>query len=178
MANNTFPSDWREQPCVIAVVPLPLVPYVAGLTKIMENRGFWASEEDYVAGYQAVIELGECLMATCVQDLIESNDRLYRMLNTAIFGVTYATVSTDPLVVTPAIAPHVTLDIHNEDSLLGRIYNLTQLMDNRLAGTDTPNYSGDGIKQQLQAILDAIAADDTDIEAILAAAQQIALLVA
>lgn len=147
--------------------------------KIAEQRGFWSTEEDYRRGYSAVTELEACLMATCLDNLLEQNDAMYRMLNTGIFGVTYATVSEDPLVVTPAIAPHVTLDIHDQDSILGRIERLTQLLDNRIAGTDTPLYDDvNGLKQQLQAILDAIGSDDTDIEGILEAVQSIALLVA
>src|ERR1044072_369068 len=140
MANNTFPSDWRDQPCFLVNIPRPLVPYVGGLLKIAEQRGFWASQQDYIDGYTAVVELEECLMSTCLDVLLEKHDEQYRLLNTAIFGVTYATVSEDPLVVTPAIAPHVTLDVHDQDSIMGRLDRLTQLVDNRLGGTETPLY--------------------------------------
>lgn len=178
MANNTFPSDWRDQPCFLVSIPRPLVPYVGGLLKIAENRGFWASDTDFLAGYTALIELEGCLMSTCLNVLIEQNDALYRLLNTALLGVTYTTVSEDPLVVTPAIAPHVNLDIHDEDSLIGRIDRLTQLLDNRLAGTDTPLYSDlPGIKQQLQSIIDSLG-DDTDLATIISDLEAIAVLLA
>jgi len=156
MANNTFPEDWRDQPCFLVSIPRPLVPYVGGLMKIAENRGFWASDIDFSRGYTAVIELEGCLMSTCLDVLLQQNDALYRMLNTALLGVAYTTVSEDPLVVTPAIAPHVNLDIHDQDSLMGRLDRLTQLIDNRIAGTETPLYDAlPGVKQQLEAMTEA-----------------------
>lgn len=179
MASNQFPENWQDEPCFLVAIPKPLVPFVGGLMRIMEQRGFWATAADYERGYLAVAGFEGCLMATCLQDLMELQQAQYRMLNTALFGVTYATESEVPLVVTPAIAPHVTLDVHDGDSLLGRVDRLTQLVDNRIAGTETTLYDDlPGLKQQLQAILDAMAADDTDIEGILEAAQAIALLLA
>lgn len=177
MANNTFPDDWREQPCFLVAVPKPLVRYVAGLSKILEQRGFWASEEDYIRGYTATIEWEECLMTTCLDVLLQQNDALYRLLNTALLGVAYTTVSEDPLVVTPAIAPHVNLDIHDQDSLMGRVDRLTQLIDNRIAGTTTDLYTDTpGLKQQLQTIIDSLSSDDTDLATIISDLEAIALL--
>src|ERR671939_139306 len=141
MAQNTMPDDWRDQPCFLVSVPRPLAPYVGGLMKVMEYRGFWASDDDYLRGYTAVIEFEECLLATCLNTLLEQNDALYRMLNTALLGVAYTTVSTDPLLVTPAIAPHVNLDIHDEDSLIGRLDRLNKLVDNSINGTVNDQYS-------------------------------------
>jgi hypothetical protein len=169
MANNTFPEDWREEPCFIVAMPRPLVPYVGGLLKIMEYRGFWGSDADFLRGYTATVELEECMMATCLSALLEQNDALYRLVNTALLGVEYTTVSEDPLVVTPAIAPHVNLDVHDQDSLMGRIDRLTQLIDNSINGTETPLYSYDpSVKALLQGIIDALGSEDTDLGSILA----------
>jgi len=144
--------------------------------KLAEQRGFWQTETDYQNGYTAVIELEACLMSTCLNVLFQKQDELYRMLNTGIFGVTYATVSEDPLVVTPAIAPHVTLDVHDQDSIMGRLDRLTQLVDNRLAGTETPLYDElPGIKQQLEDIIAALG-DTSDLTTIISDLEAIALL--
>ena len=176
MASNTFPLDWRDEPCFLIAIPRPLVPYVGGLMKMAEKRGFWLSEDDYAAGYQAVTEMEACLMSTCLSDLFERQDALYRMVNTALFGVLYDTVSEDPLVVTPAIAPHVTLDVHDQDSVMGRLDRVTQLIDNRLAGTETPLYDDlPGIKQQLQTIIDSLA-EGTDLTEVIADLEAIAVL--
>jgi len=178
MSANTFPADWRDQPCFLVAIPRPLVPYVGGLLKIAEKRGFWASDDDYMRGYVATLELEECLMATCLNVLLQQNDALYRLVNTALLGQPYTVVTDDPLVVTPAITPSVTLTILDQDSLMGRIDRLTQLIDNRLAGTDTPLYADlPGIKQQLEAVIAALG-DDTDLTTIISDLEGIALLLA
>ena len=176
MANNTFPEDWRDQPCFLVSIPRPLVPFVGGLLKIGEQRGFWVSEADYTRGYTAITELEACLMTACLDVLFEKMDAQYRLINTALLGVAYTTVTVDPLVVTPAIAPHVNLDIHDQDSLIGRIDRLTQLIDNRIAGTATDLYSDlPGIKQQLEDVIAALG-DDTDLTTIISDLEAIALL--
>lgn len=176
---ETFPEDWRDQPCYLVAVPRPLVPYVGGLLKMMEQRGFWASATDYSRGYTAVTELEACLMTTCLDVLLQQNDALYRLLNTALLGVSYTTESEDPLVVTPAIAPHVNLDIHDQDSIMGRLDRVTQLIDNSINGTETPLYAYDpSVKALLQSVIDALGTEDTDLGDILSQLETIALLVA
>lgn len=178
MANNTFPTDWREQPCFLVSIPRPLAPFVGGLLKIVENRGFWLSDTDYLRGYTAVTELEACLMSTCLDVLLQQNDALYRLVNTALLGQAYTVASEDPLVVTPAIAPSVNLTILDQDSLMGRIDRLTQLIDNRIAGTETPLYADlPGIKQQLESVIAALG-DDTDLATIISDLEAIALLLA
>lgn len=176
MANNTFPDDWRDQPCFLVSIPKPLVPFVGGLLKIAENRGFWASDMDFMRGYTAIIELEECLMTTCLDVLLQQNDALYRLLNTALRGEEYTVVTESPLVVTPAISPAVDLTYLSQDSLLGRIDRLTQMLDNRLAGTETPLYDSlPGIKQQLEDVIAALA-EGTDLSGVLSDLEAIALL--
>lgn len=174
MANNTFPEDWRDQPCFLVAVPAPLVPYVGGLLKITEQRGFWATADDYERGYTASLELQGCLMSTCLAELIESNDRLYRMLDAALFGKEYEVITEDPLVVEPGIPAVHEMIYQDGFGLMYQVDRLTQLLDNRIAGTETPLYDDpNGLKQQLQAVIDALAADDTDIADIL---DQLALI--
>lgn len=178
MASNTFPADWRDQPCFLVSIPRPLVPFVGGLLKILENRGFWVSEEDFVSGYTATTELEACLMSTCLDVLLQQNDALYRLVNTALLGQAYTVVSPDPLVVEPAIEPMVTLEILDQDSLIGRVDRLTQLVDNRLAGTETPLYDQlPGIKQQLEDIIAALG-EGTDLTEVISNLEAIALLLA
>jgi len=176
MASNVMPEDWRDQPCFLIAIPRPLVQFVGGLLKIAENKGFWASEDDYTRGYTAVTELEACLMSTCLDVLLQQNDALYRLVNTAVLGQAYTVVSDDPLVVTPAIAPAVDLTILDQDSLMGRIDRLTQLIDNRIAGTATTLYTDlPGIKQQLETVIAALG-DDSDLTTIISDLEAIALL--
>jgi len=178
MANNTFPEDWRDQPCFLVSVPLPLVPYVGGLLKIAEQRGFWQSIDDYYRGYTAVTELEACLMTTCLSLLLEKQDELYRLVNTTVRGQLYSIESSDPLVVTPAIEPIVNLDILDQDSVMGRLDRIAQLIDNTFNGTETPLYTyTPNVKEQLQSIIDALG-DDTDLTTIISDLEAIALLLA
>ena len=178
MANNTMPEDWEEQPCFVVAIPRPLVPYVSGLLKMAEQRGFWATTDDFQRGYKAVIALEGCMMSTCLDVLLEKQDALYRLVNTGIFGVEYSTVTPDPLVVSPAIEPYVTLENFDQDSIMGRIDRLTQLVDNRLAGTETPLYDElPGIKQQLEDIIAALG-EGTDLSEVISNLEAIALLLA
>lgn len=179
MAQNTFPSDWREQPCFLVAVPRPLIPYVAGLLKILEKRGFWASDDDYRDGYTAATELEVCLVATCLNVLFDKLDGIYRMLDTGIYGTEYTIESTDPLVVTPAIPAARALAFDSQDSVLGRLDRLAQTQEAFVAGSDTPLYSGSpNVHALLQSIIDALAAEDTDISGLLGELEVIAGLLA
>lgn len=178
MASNTFPEDWRDQPCFVVTVPRPLIPYVGGLLKIMEQRGFWSDAANYERGYTATLELEGCLMATCLDVLLEKHNELYRLLNTAVFGQLYTVESSDPLVVTPAIEPAVDLTVLDQDSIMGRLDRLTQLIDNTINGTETPLYDYlPSIKQQLTDIITAIG-EGTDLTEVLSDLEAIAVLLA
>ena len=114
----------------------------------------------------------------CLDELLEKQDALYRLVNTAMFGQSYTVDEGPPLVVTPAIAPAVDLTVLDQDSLMGRVDRLTQLIDNRIAGTETPLYSDlPGIKQQLESVIAALG-DDSDLATIISDLEGIALLLA
>lgn len=176
---QTFPSEWRDAPCTLLVVPMPILPYVIGLLKMPEQKGFWASNDDYRAAYTAFYEMERCAVTICLADLIESSDRLYRMLDTAIFGTEYTVESTDPLVVSPAIEPVHSVSIINQDAILGRVDRLTQLLENAINGTETPLYTlSPSVKALLQSIIDALSSEDTDIGSLLTELEVIAGLLA
>lgn len=176
---ETFPALWRDMPCYVVAIPRPLIPYIGGLMKILENRGFWSSEADYSSAYDAVLEFERCLMTTCLDDLLERQDRLYRMLDAALFGKEYTLVSADPLEVTPGI-PAVHEMIYQTDfGIMAQIDDLRQLIDNSINGAATTNYAyPESVKDLLQGIIDALAADDADLESILSKLEIIAALVA
>src|SRR5947207_12785009 len=96
MANNVMPEDWRDEPCFLVAIPRPLVPFVGGLLKMTERRGFWASEADYLRGYTAITELEACLMTACLDVLFQKQDELYRLINTAVLAVAYTALCFDP----------------------------------------------------------------------------------
>jgi hypothetical protein len=150
------------------------VQYVAGLAKMAENPGFWASEADYVAGYTAITEWEACLMTTCLNVLLDKQDDMYRLLNTVLRGESYTVVTLDPLVVSPEIAHTVDLGFVDQNSVFGQLDRMTQLVDNSINGTTTPLYTYDpSVKALLQSIIDGLASSDSDL---LAQLEQIVIL--
>jgi len=180
MSRITFPADYAERPCYLVAINASLIPYVAGALRFFEKRGTWSTDADYEAGYNAFAELQVCMMRLCVDDLIESNDRLYRMLDTALYGREYTVVSTDPvLVVEPPIAATHLLAIEQEDSILGRMEDMRQLLQNALNGTDTPLYDrANGVRDLLEQLITALEATGDLDDDMLAKLAEIALLVA
>ncbi len=101
----TFPPDYSERTCYLVPINVTLIPMVAGALRFFEKRGSWETEQDYEQGYTAFAELQVCLMKACIDDLVESNNRLYRLLDTALYGRVYQLVTTEPLTITPEIPP-------------------------------------------------------------------------
>jgi len=175
-----FPADYDERSCYLVAINASLIPMVAGALRFYEKRGTWHTDADYESGYNAFAALQACFMKCCIDDLIESNDRLYRMLDTAIYGRDYAVIATEPeLVVDPPIQPTHLLTIENEDSILGRMEDMKQLLQNGINGTETPLYDrADGIRDLLEQIKLAIEAGENLDPEMLAKLGEIAVLLA
>jgi len=175
----TFPADYAERSCYLVAINASLIPYVAGALRFFEKRGTWATDADYESGYNAFSELQVCMMRCCIDDLIESNDRLYRMLDTALYGTAYEVITSEPLEVEPIIFATHELTIADPDSVLGRMEDMKQLLQNALNGTTTVNYSDTpGIRELLANIITALEATGTLDDDMLAQLVQIASLVA
>ena len=164
--------------CELAVFPVAAVPYALGALESRTPRHIWA-DASYVRGEQLIRRLQLALLCGGLQELLESNNRLYRMLDTAIYGTGYVVQSTDPLVVEPAIPPQRTMGIHDEASILGRMENLKQLLENALNGTETPNYSRpNGIRDLIEQLTAALQETGQLDDEMLAKLAEIAVLVA
>jgi hypothetical protein len=166
--NYVFPSDYGERGCYVVAIDAALVPLVAGALRIFEQPWAWRTVEDYERGYNAFAELQACMAVTCLNKLIESNNQIYRLLDTNLTGKEY-TEGLDPITGEPIAEPPIPvvpeLPIY---PLLVRVARVEQLLDNAFNGLisdDWPNPVS--IRDQLQAIQDALAADDADIEQIL-----------
>lgn len=176
----TFPADYAERPCYVVLINASLIPFVAGALKIFEERRSWHSDAEYEQAYNAFAELQSCMTKLCLDQLLESNDRTYRMLATAIYGTTYTVTATSPaLVVSPAITPTHALTIDHEDSILGRMEDQRQLLQNALNGTETPNYDrADGVRDLLEQLKTALEAESNLDPEMLAKLGEIAVLLA
>lgn len=175
----TFPTDYLERSCYLVAINASLIPLVAGALRFYEKRGSWATAGDHEQGYHAFAELQVCLMKACLDDLFERHDRLYRMLDTAIFGTPYSVVAIEPLDVIPAIEPTHDLAIAEPESILGRMDDLRLLLDNALNGQINTAYSRpDGIRDLLERLITTIEADESLDPEILAKLGEIAVLLA
>lgn len=178
-ASYSFPVGYDSATCYLVPINAALVPLVAGALALFQERHYWSTSDDYERGYNAFAELKACLMRACIDDLVESNNRLYRMLDTAIYGRTYVVQTADPLVVVPDIEPTHVLEIEHSDSVLGRMEDLRQLLQNALNGTETPNYDRpNGVRDLLESLITALQANGQLDDEMLAKLTEIALLVA
>lgn len=175
----TFPSDWRDMPCFLISTPAPLVPYTAGLLKILENRGFWADDDSFHDAYTALYELERCYVSTCVSDLIESNRQIYRLLDTIHNGQLYSASGETPDTISPVIPLVPPRGIVNDNSEMGRSQIVIEALESFIAGSDTPHFSGTpNIHALLQAIIDALSTEETDLGDLLTQLELIAGLLA
>jgi hypothetical protein len=175
----TFPADYAERPCYLVPINASLIPFVAGALKIFEERRSWHTDDEYEQAYNAFLELEICMTRLCLDELLESNDRLYRMIDTAIYGRIYSIVTSDPLVVEPAIEAVHALVIEDPDSLLGRAEDMRQLLQNALNGTETTFYDRAlGVRDLLELIQAALEAEGSLDPDMLAKLAEIALLLA
>jgi hypothetical protein len=56
---------------VLLFVPVELVPIVGGLFASLERRAEWATDSDFMSGYQAMAALEAQLMSDCLGNLIQ-----------------------------------------------------------------------------------------------------------
>ena len=155
---QTFPATYDTSSCYLVPINASLIPIVAGALGLFQERWAWNTDEDYERGYNAFAELKVCLMKTCIDALIESNNRLYRMLDTAIYGTQYLIQSPEPnLIVVPEIGPTRSLFVEDERSIIGRMETFQQLLDNALNGTETPQYDrANGVRDLLEQLISSI----------------------
>lgn len=139
-----FPANYGKE-CIIIALDKALVPLVAGALKPFEQAYTWVSDEDYEQGYNAFVELQASFMNSCLKELIESNNRIYRLLDTALNGEVY-TALPDPLkptetIVTPALpaAPLASSPAALPAwALRRRLERLINLVDNQSTGANFP----------------------------------------
>lgn len=137
----TFPIGWYNTCCYLVPIRAALVPFVAGALRQLESREAWQTETDYEAAYNALAEFEACMTRLCVDDLIESQRQIYRLLDVALFGRGYvADVGPDgETIITPEIpaTPNTGAQL---PGLIERAAKLERLMDNAINGTFYQDY--------------------------------------
>lgn len=117
------------------------------------------------------------LLCGGLKEITDRQDDLYRMVGTAIYGTIYEVVATDPeLIVSPTIDPTHALVIESDESILGRMELMKQLLENGINGTATPNYDRENGIRDLLELIKAALEDENDIDSdMLAKLAEIAL---
>jgi hypothetical protein len=155
-----FPADYGQN-CILVPIDAALVPIVAGALLHFQLRGYWQTDDDYEQGYNAFAELQVAMSGCYLSDLIESQNRVYRLLDTALNGATYSSEvnPADPArpIVSPAIpaAPAASLPTDLPSAALrSRMERLINLVDNLTTGA-TPTFDlndSEGLRQTIRGI--------------------------
>lgn len=180
------PEPATNERSYLVCVPERLLPIFCGALNTLENRDAWASEEDWALGYRWIVETQVNLMRGCVDRIVDIQEKIYRLLDTALNGTVYdVTPAVSPLpapppdptrpTISPAIpdAPSAILPrLLTNIALRNRIDRLVDLVDNGFNGTDIvpPASTAPAVRANLEEIrllLEAIGTNDADIESIL-----------
>lgn len=172
-----FPSDYGTRGCALVPIDMSLLAIIAGMIAPLEEERLW-DEGDYPQAYRAIADLEASMTQLCVSELVESNNRIYRLLDWSLNGVVYDAGANPPETITPAIP-----DVPSEDTafpgLVRTIFNTNQMLNNALNGDINTDFTNPvSIRDQLQSIIDALAASDTDFTEIIEQLEAIALLLA
>lgn len=173
-----YPAPQQPDPCALVLLPLRLVPHVAGQLRRLEERGYWQTDEDHQRGYNAVAEVYISMASNCLKELIEAQNRLYRLWDTQLTGTEYTAAELDGVItVLPAIPPAPAAPLRSVHSRLER---LEYLLDNAYNGAaHLPDFGDtDSIRDLLRELISAVQATDDLDDDQLAGIVQIATLLA
>lgn len=168
-----FPPNYSENDCALLSVPTAFIPFMRRWFDLLQQRYVWATESDYQQGYQVVARMEAFLMNGCLQQLIESNRQIYRLLDTSLNGATYTATGTDPVTNLPLIDPAIPAvpDVTSPAQLPGvalrrRLERLIDLVDNGFNGTLIPDQptAQPSARDNLEAIRVLLAQNGTDNE--------------
>lgn len=144
-----FPyAEYSDEKSALLCVPIGFIPFYRRFFELLQQRSTWADRESWWRGYQLAAESEECLMSGCIDKLLESNDRIYRLLERSLMGTAYVATPdaidpvNNPPIITPALAD-VPPALAVAPGLLARVERLLMLTDNlttgRVYGFDAQN---------------------------------------
>lgn len=142
---HTFPTGYGED-CIVIEIDKALLPLVSGALRPFEQRYSWVSDEDYEQGYNAFAQLQAAMAGKCIQALIDSNDRIYRLLDMALNGNAYISTPNPEDPTRPIILPEIpaTPQIQTTHFLAMRaqLARIHQLLENAATGATYSSDSG------------------------------------
>lgn len=80
-----------EPDAVLLCIPVPVVPYFRRFFAQMEMPYIWKARGDFERAYPVFAEIeAQMTRASCVSSVVESVDRVYRLLDSALNGAVYS----------------------------------------------------------------------------------------
>lgn len=176
---HEFPWDYGTRGCFLVPIDKSLISIIAGQLKYLEQRRAWKTDTDYEQGYNAIAELEACMTKLCVEEFVESQNRLYRLLDGALNGNVYSNVGTiqEPNIQPPIpLVPTITNDTYIRR--LMAIENVRSINSFAVAYGETVP-TGESIRELLKQIRDASVGDGwTDDEKVALMAKLAEMLLA
>lgn len=109
-----FPYDaYNAGNYTVLCVNVAFIPFFRIFFAEMQERWRWSSREDWWRSYQVFAEMEETIMSGCLGELVEGQNRLYRLLDSALNGTAYtATIDPDTNITTvtppqPVVPPNI-----------------------------------------------------------------------
>lgn len=162
MRKHIFPANYGED-CVLVELDRAFLPLIVGQLELMLQRRYWASDEDYYQGHSAAAEAIAAMANNCMQAIVDGQDRLYRLLDTALNGRVYTESAgvIEPAI--PIVPPDPAFEnyshLANMDGLfyqmrtyLASIEETTRLMTVADNGSNLYAYNGITLYDLLQAL--------------------------
>ena len=161
-----YPAQIYESNALVAV-DTHYVPMILADLEARKSKSLWVDETEWAIGYQALCEQGVDLLMPATTAIVESIDRVYRLLDNALNGAVYSAAiapSTGEITYSPEIPPVPPVNPPTATAAMrAQLARARQLLDNLVAGTEAPAGS---------ALADAVALDfDGSLQARLRAVQ-------
>jgi hypothetical protein len=137
MSGYVFPTDeYNENNLSLVTVPKAAIPFFRRLWEILQDRSTWYDRESWFRGYQVAAWLEEMLMTNAFTDLVEGQNRIYRLLDTALNGTEY-TATPDGFggyTFEPEIATVPPVSASAPNALRAHVGRLWRLVENSTSG--------------------------------------------
>lgn len=155
----TFPIDTYGKNCVLVPIDEALIPLVAGALNRFFLESIWITRADYELGYNAFAELLANMTNNCLQELVDGQDRIYRLLDTALNGTQYSSSANpadpDRPLISPALPAVPPVSTSSPNALRAHVGRLWKIAENVATGAIYPPSEG---------VLGAPALDDDQSE--------------
>lgn len=173
----TLPAPSADGDCFVVLIRAELLPIIAGVLRVLEEDRSWVLQ-DFEEAYNRIVEIEANMGLICASELIESNNRIYRLLDWSLNGRVYDAGDNPPDTITPAIP-----DVPPSTVLSPGMVRTQVIIRNALTNYFNGDINADfdqtpSARDLLQGIIDAVNASGSSDTSILEQLEIIAALLA